>query len=258
MGGFYVPSQPLSVYQAIEWLCSETAVHNQVVAVGRIREMVDKGKADDVVKLGIVSRLSELLERAGSNFLQVSSVAEKFEQRHETVFALKGEIIWTLSNIAAGKSSHTKLVMTKFWFKLMSLLSSPVHPCEFKIDIVWTFANIAGDSEFCRDFLIEKGLLGIILQVMNETNCLELLQKSLWFLVNIFRHPDPLVSTSVVSACVARLKSYLNHANTEVIRGSCNALKNISKGSEEHVDVLIEADCCPSLVQLLGSVQNSK
>lgn len=46
---------------------------NQINASRRVREMLENGKADDLVKLGIVSRLEELLERTYDVDLQVIS-----------------------------------------------------------------------------------------------------------------------------------------------------------------------------------------
>lgn len=81
MGGFQVSAQPFSVYQAIDWLCNKSAtLQNQINASRRVREMLEKGEADDLVKLGIVSRLAELLERTYDLDLQVISTSSIFSR----------------------------------------------------------------------------------------------------------------------------------------------------------------------------------
>jgi hypothetical protein len=78
MGGFSVKTQTFSVYQAIDWICNQNvSSSNQINGVRRIRQMVEKNQSDDVIKLGIPSRLVELLEVSSDNFLQVNKIKRK-------------------------------------------------------------------------------------------------------------------------------------------------------------------------------------
>lgn len=73
MGGFRVRVQFFGVYQAIEWLSKDnTSLQNQIRATTRIREMVDKGRTSDIVKLNIISRLMERLEKIPCSIVQVN------------------------------------------------------------------------------------------------------------------------------------------------------------------------------------------
>jgi hypothetical protein len=82
MGGFFVPIQPFGIYQALDWLCSDnTTVPNIVNATRRIRNLIEKGKTDDIVRLGIVSRLIERLEKTNVELVQVRDEREKFSSR---------------------------------------------------------------------------------------------------------------------------------------------------------------------------------
>lgn len=72
MGGFLVYAQPFGVYQAIDWLSSNSAtLQDQLNGAKRIRQMIAKEKTDDVIKLGIVSRLVDLLKKTDFIQLQV-------------------------------------------------------------------------------------------------------------------------------------------------------------------------------------------
>jgi hypothetical protein len=87
MGGFTIKAQPFGVYQAIEWLSISDRVSNQVNAARRIRKMVENGSAEDMMKLNVVSRLVELLEKSKVVIVQVTkknSPPKSFETQRET------------------------------------------------------------------------------------------------------------------------------------------------------------------------------
>lgn len=71
MGGLHITVQPFSVYQAIEWIVGNSSFSEKINGIIRIRRMVDMNQTDDVIKLGIVSRLVELLDKTDYIQLQV-------------------------------------------------------------------------------------------------------------------------------------------------------------------------------------------
>lgn len=79
MGGFLVPVQPFGVYQALDWLVrDDTSVDNVIRALERIRSVIEKGRADEIIKLNIVSRLIECLETTQCKRLQVPRNIEAY------------------------------------------------------------------------------------------------------------------------------------------------------------------------------------
>lgn len=74
MGGLTIKVQSFGLYQAIEWLSSSESISNQVNAARRIRKMADNGKAEDLMKLNVVSRLVERLEKTETLVVQVAKI----------------------------------------------------------------------------------------------------------------------------------------------------------------------------------------
>lgn len=74
MGGLHIAVQPFGVYQAIEWIVGNSSFSEKINGIKRIRRMIDMNQTDDVIKLGIVSRLVELLDKTDSIQLQVKNL----------------------------------------------------------------------------------------------------------------------------------------------------------------------------------------
>ena len=76
MGGFHVATQPFGVYQALDWLCNQqTSEMNIINATRRFRKFIEGGKADDSIRLGVVTRLVECLEIIAHESRQVRASA---------------------------------------------------------------------------------------------------------------------------------------------------------------------------------------
>lgn len=74
MGGFVLPVQSFFLYQALDWVSSSSgSLENQIKGVARLRDMIDCVNSDEYIKLGIVSRLVELLEKTSNTQLQVTN-----------------------------------------------------------------------------------------------------------------------------------------------------------------------------------------
>ena len=163
----------------------------------------------------------------------------------------QGEIIWTLANIAAGKSAHTKLVLRKCLNIFVQFLDEEVGE-ERKVDIVWTFCNISGDSPECRDALLNVGILPRVLGLIEECVDSRLEKNCFWFISNVLRYQP--VSNEVVNMCLPVLVQGLNHANPDILPNVCWSFKYLTATSEELITTIIDAGVCQPLVNLLQSV----
>ena len=250
MGGFNVSAQSFGVYQAIEWLSNDnTSVANQIRASERIRGMLNKSRDEDIVRLNITSRLNERLEKTTSEMLKVK-LEYNFKWNFYLAFVLlQAEIIWTLANIAAGPSTHTKLVLKKGLKKFLELLEGH-HSDGFKVDIVWILANIAGDSASCRDDLIHAGVLPIIVKLLKETTNLDLQNKCVWLLSNIVRHLNPPLESTVISECIFVASKFLKHEDPDILSHICWIFKYLADGTTEDRDMVIASGICQRLVDL--------
>lgn len=253
MGGFLVPVQPFGVYQALDWLVrDDTSVDNVIRALERIRSVIEKGRADEIIKLNIVSRLIECLETTQCKRLQVPRNIEAYPSI-EIILSLffQADIIWTLANIAAGKSAQTKLVLRKGLNKFIEMLEAD-NDDGFVVDIVWILSNIAGDDS-CRDDLVDARVIPIIMKFLETSSHLELQKKCIWFFSNIVRHSNP-IEFIKVSPFIPILARYLKHSDTEIIFNICWTFKYLTDGDNEERNLVIASGICQRIVDLIRQV----
>ncbi|KAI3873227.1 hypothetical protein MKX03_024986 [Papaver bracteatum] len=104
----------------------------------------------------------------------------------------KFEATWDLTNIAAGTSEHTRVVIQHSDFpKLVKLLSSgnaDVHE-----QALWALGNIAGDSPSCRDYVLSQGAMVPLLSQFCKHSKESILRTATWSLSNLCRG-EPAVS----------------------------------------------------------------
>lgn len=148
MGGFQVSAQSFGTYQAIDWLKpSETAVH-QIMATLRIRRMLEDNKGEDIIKLGIVARLFELLEvneNVTVKVLKAISFTTSFLQCLQ-----KSEVIYTLACILAEYSPSFELVICKSLRMLSSASISSRFEKSLLDESIGALGNFKGSSESRR------------------------------------------------------------------------------------------------------------
>lgn len=159
--------------------------------------------------------------------------------------------MWTLANISAGKSTQTKLVLHKSLKSFIRLFDDVTCPNEIKSDIIWTFANIAGDSVHCRNELITARVLTRVLDFLKNNRNSNYEKNCIWFITNFFRYQEPPADIENVTACLPFLSERLEHQNQEIVCNVCWSLKYIAGGSTRQAFAVIEAGICETLKNLL-------
>ncbi|KAK2410706.1 importin subunit alpha-2 [Trifolium repens] len=98
---------------------------------------------------------------------------------------------WILTNIAAGTSENTKVVIDHgAVLILVKLLSSPND--DVREQAIWALGNVAGDFPRYRDLVLSYGALIPLLSQFNERTKSSILRIATWALLNFCRgKPQP-------------------------------------------------------------------
>eukprot|EP00505_MAST-04D_sp_SCG-Rhode-Island_P006928 Stramenopile-MAST_4_protein_6928 len=97
---------------------------------------------------------------------------------------LQVEALWALTNVAAGSSEHTRVLIQKGAIPALVGLMSSSHN-EVLEQAVWVLGNLAGDGRRARDEVLNDGALEPLLHIINSNDRLSLLRITTWALSNI-------------------------------------------------------------------------
>ncbi|RZC89128.1 hypothetical protein C5167_030818 [Papaver somniferum] len=182
---------------------------------------------DKVIKAGVVPRFVGFLSRNDLPQLQF-------------------EAAWALTNIAAGTSEHTQVVIQHSAVpKLVQLLSS--GNADVREQALWALGNVAGDSPGCRNYVLSQGALVPLLSQFSKHSKESMLRTATWTLSNLCRG-EPAVSFEQVKLALPVLQHLIHSSDEEILTDACWALSHISK---DRIEALTEAGVCSRLVNLL-------
>lgn len=117
--------------------------------------------------------------------------------------------------------------------------------------------NIAGDSPELRDKVLKSGSLITILGLLDNNPSLSMTRNSVWVLLNLCSGKDPAPEFDLVSRCIPMLAKLINHEDYEVISDACWALSNLCEGFKAFIQIIINVNVCPRLVELLSFKQSN-
>ncbi|KAF3322650.1 importin subunit alpha-1a-like protein [Carex littledalei] len=199
------------------------------VSIRKILSADGNSLAEEVIRVGVVARLVELLFSNKNPQLQL-------------------EAAWALTNITAGTSEHTEVVTNAGAVpKLVKLLESP-HS-NVREQAMWALGNIAADSQRCRELVIDHGGLVQLLSQFNEHAKVSNIRMATWTLSNLCFGKLP--SKSQTKAVLQILQQLLNSIDEKILSDTCWAISYLCSHSTDEIQMVIESRICPQLVKLL-------
>ncbi|KPA83122.1 putative importin alpha [Leptomonas pyrrhocoris] len=187
---------------------------------------------DAVTSSGVVPRLVSLLERNDYPELQFESA-------------------WALTNIAAGTSENTMMLVNCGAIpRFVALLASPNADC--RDQSAWAIGNLSGEGAGCRDEALNHGAMVALLNVLSvRDQPIHVLRNATWAVSNLCRC-KPLPPLEKVQIALPTLVDLLNNEDDQLIVDAAWGISYISDGPAERVQAVLEAGAIPRVVELLS------
>lgn len=188
---------------------------------------------DAVTQSGVVPKVVELLDM--SDFPQ-----------------LQFEAAWALTNIAAGTTENTHLLVKCGCVpRFVALLHSPSADC--RDQGAWAIGNLAGEGAACRDeALANNAMPGLLNLLANPQEEVHVMRNATWAVSNLCRgKPSP--SLEQVQIALPMLAALLSHHDEQMVVDAAWGISYISDGQPERVQAVLEAGVLPRIVELLSA-----
>ncbi|CAJ2631731.1 unnamed protein product [Trifolium pratense] len=209
----------------------------QLEAATQFGTLLSKGYIpliDKVIRAGVVPRFVKFLTREDMPQLQFMAA-------------------WTLTNIAAGLSEHTRIVIDHGAVPLLVQLMSSSND-DIKEQTLWALGNIAGDSPSASDHVLNDGALLPLLSLLwnPSTTKKSIWNIAKWAFLNLCRGKSLPTLYEQIRPALPALRELLLMHDEEFVLYACQILSCITQnGSSEMVQAVVEANVCPRLVELL-------
>ena len=229
-------SVPISLLPVLVNMCmngpTDREVFQGTLLIRKILSVERDPPYDAVTSSGVVPRLVSLLERNDYPELQFESS-------------------WALTNIAAGTSENTMmLVHCGAIPRFVALLASPNADC--RDQSAWAIGNISGEGAGCRDEALNHGAMVALLNVLSvRDQPIHVLRNATWAVSNLCRC-KPLPPLEKVQIALPTLVDLLNSDDDQLIVDAAWGISYISDGPKERVQAVLEAGAIPRVVELLS------
>ncbi|CAG9578308.1 putative importin alpha [Leishmania major strain Friedlin] len=229
-------SVPLQLLPTLVNMCmngpTDREVFQGTLLIRKILSVEKDPPYDVVTSSGVVPHLVNLLQREDYPELQFESA-------------------WALTNIAAGTSENTMMLVACGAIpRFVALLGSPNADC--RDQSAWAIGNLSGEGAACRDEALSHGAMVALLNVLSvKEQPIHVLRNATWAVSNLCRC-KPLPPLERVAIALPTLVDLLNSSDDQLIVDAAWGISYISDGPAERVQSVLEAGAVPRIVQLLS------
>ncbi|KAK7194229.1 importin alpha [Novymonas esmeraldas] len=229
-------SVPLQLLPSLVNMCmhgqTDREIFQGTLLIRKILSVERDPPYDAVTSSGVVPHLVGLLQRADYPELQFESA-------------------WALTNIAAGTSENTMMLVACGAIpRFVALLSSPNADC--RDQSAWAIGNLSGEGAACRDEALNHNAMTALLNVLSvREQPIHVLRNATWAVSNLCRcKPLPLLQR--VAIALPTLVDLLNSPDDQLIVDAAWGISYISDGPADRVQAVLEAGAVPRIVELLS------
>ena len=157
-------------------------------------------------------------------------------------------ILWIVTNMATGAKSDIDYVIENKGIDFL-LCYIPNDNKEIVHQTVWGLANIAGESPYYRDLILNYNVLVPILDYFQQEMDLPIIKTMVWFVCNICRG-HPLVNYQLIKPVVDYLEHLLKFCgDVDILLDFLWAISYISEINTEALEDLANSGLINNLVQ---------
>lgn len=161
------------------------------------------------------------------------------------------EALWALTNIASGTSAQTQAVLAVPGLLPAAVAALRSQNVQVVEQAAWLIGNAAGDGCEARDACLAAGALPPLLEVGASAPTLPSCRANVtWTISNLCRG-KPRPQFNRVSPALPLLISLLTSHHTDTVMDAAWALSYLSDGSNDEIEVVVQAGAAPDLVALM-------
>ncbi|XP_070506955.1 importin subunit alpha-3-like [Chironomus tepperi] len=165
---------------------------------------------------------------------------------------LQTEAAWIFTNIAAGSTAQTQIVVDSGVTPLLINLLSSTN-IELVEQCIWALGNIIGDSHEYRDLMIEQGILSPLLSYVRDGFSVSFQRTLVWVFVNLVRCRECQLSVEIVRDIVPKLCELATRRDTPTKIDALWALTFLADCGDEYIQLMIETDIVAIVMPMLTS-----
>eukprot|EP01133_Synstelium_polycarpum_P004369 gene4369-5108_t len=161
---------------------------------------------------------------------------------------LQYEAAWILAIIANGTTQQTKAIIDSGAISI--LVENHLNSVNNNVreQAVWALGSIAKVSMDCRDLILSRGALPLILGLLDGEPKIRMTRNSTWTIANLCRG-DRSPPIQIVRIVLPMLSQLINHQDQEVLVDACLAISFLAEG-HDNIKAIIQSGACRRILEL--------
>ncbi|CAM9854898.1 unnamed protein product [Ectocarpus sp. 6 AP-2014] len=222
------------------------------------RNVMETERRSQQVQLDTITSVRQMLSTGRDPSIHVPKLVEFVQNEDDS--ALQIESVGLLATISG---RHTNVVVENGAVPVFVRLLTSTND-DIREEVVRAVGNIAGDSPFSRDMVLQRGALGPLLQQLTDRSKPSMLRIATWALKRFCGEISP-PRLEQVSPALPTLARLIRSVDEEVLRNACAALRYLcapvleasflagigARMHREMVQAVVGAGVCQRLVELL-------